>query len=59
VGYAAGQTDEFKGTGVWNGVKFQREKLEDKVSMDTDRKLMADESSKPVSEESKATTPQK
>jgi len=24
-----GQTDEFKGTGVWSGVKFSREKPEE------------------------------
>jgi hypothetical protein len=25
VGYAAGQTDKFQGTGVWSGVKMERE----------------------------------
>ncbi len=25
VGYAAGATDEFRGTGVWSGIRFKRE----------------------------------
>ena len=25
AGYAAGQTDTFRGTGVWSGMKFERE----------------------------------
>jgi len=29
VGYAAGQTDEFRGTGVWSGVKMKRETPEE------------------------------
>jgi hypothetical protein len=32
VGYAAGQTDEFQGTGVWKGVKMTREKADDNES---------------------------
>jgi hypothetical protein len=38
VGYATGQTDEFQGTGVWKGIKQSREKLEDNISMDTEKK---------------------
>jgi hypothetical protein len=37
VGYAAGQTDEFQGTGVWKGIKVKRDKLEDNISMDTEK----------------------
>jgi hypothetical protein len=29
VGYAAGKTDEFQGTGVWKDIKLKREKSED------------------------------
>jgi hypothetical protein len=52
VGYAAGQTDTFQGTGVWNGVKLQREV----ASEETPGTIKADESAKSVS---KVTTPQK
>jgi hypothetical protein len=36
VGYAAGQSDSFQGTGVWKGVEFKREpaKLEETVQKD-------------------------
>jgi hypothetical protein len=42
AGYAAGQSDKFKGTGVWKFVEFEREpesKLEDKVKMDNSKSL--------------------
>ena len=29
VAYALGQTDELKGTGVWSGLKLEREKPKD------------------------------
>ena len=39
MGYAAGATDEFQGTGVFSSIKFKRElpapdKSEDKIQMD-------------------------
>jgi hypothetical protein len=36
VGYAAGQSDSFQGTGVWKGIEMKREpeKVEDTVPMD-------------------------
>jgi hypothetical protein len=39
VGYATGQTDKFQGTGVFSDIKFEREKLEDNVKMDTNKSL--------------------
>ena len=30
VAYGLGATDKFKGTGVWSGVEFQRERKEEK-----------------------------
>lgn len=38
VGYAAGKTDEFRGTGVWSGIQFKREAVEDSVDMDPNKK---------------------
>ena len=36
VGYSAGKTDSFQGTGVWKGVELKREpeKLEDALQKD-------------------------
>jgi hypothetical protein len=58
VGYATGKTDEFRGTGVWNGVQLKREGLEDDIKMDNNGKTLVsrDTTSKPEAEK-KETVP--
>jgi hypothetical protein len=55
VGYAAGQSDEFQGTGVWKGVKFQRETtaLEDTVTTTTPAATKLADDAKKVTQDSK------
>jgi hypothetical protein len=60
VGYAAGQSDSFKGTGVYSGIEFKREpeKLEDTVQMDKTSTTLSrkDTTSLKTAEESKDDT---
>lgn len=56
VGYAAGQTDEFRGTGVWSGVKMKREKPEDiSIQMDDGNKKSTVDPAKQKAEEKTVT----
>eukprot|EP00536_Pseudo-nitzschia_multiseries_P007864 jgi/Psemu1/18952/gm1.18952_g len=42
VGYAAGQTDEWKGTGVWSGLSVKRDDGDEKKKDDEPKKAPAD-----------------
>ena len=59
VGYSAGQTDSFQGTGVWKGIELKREpeKLEDTVQMDKTSTLSRKDTTSDAT--SSKTTPEK
>ncbi len=62
VGYAAGATDEFRGTGVWSGVQFKRETPADEVLIDPNQSAKVDSDTmnrKSDEKETTTTTPPK
>ena len=49
VGYASGQTDEWKGTGVWSGLSVKRDEGQDEGSTKNDNPTKDDKKNTPKS----------